>query len=100
MAWVIVFSQSNFNCSFEKSDIKKIKIKSERDNSFQIANGDIVTGATYLIEKMKIGKFEINDIECSVLDNTNASNLLGLNALLARTNYFSINTDSEELNFF
>ena len=77
----------------------QIKIKSERDNSFQIANGDIVTGATYLIEKMKIGSHEINDIECSVLDNLNAANLLGLNALLAPTNYFSINIEAGELNF-
>ncbi len=77
----------------------QIKIKSERDNSFQIANGDVVAGATYLIDKIKIGRFEINDIECSVLDNINASNLLGLNALLAPTNYFSINIEAGELNF-
>ena len=80
-------------------DLGQIKIKSERDNSFQIANGDVVAGATYLIEKIKIGRYEINDIECSVLDNLNAANLFGLNALLAPTNYFSINIEAGELNF-
>ena len=79
--------------------LKQIKIKNKINNSFQIANGDVVKGATYLIDKMKIGKYEIEDIECSVLNNVNASNLLGLNALLAPTNKFRIDIEKEELTF-
>ena len=79
--------------------LKQIKIKNKTDNSFQIANGDVVKGATYLIDKMRIGKYEIEDIECSVLDNVNASNLLGLNALLKPTNSFSIDIEAGELTF-
>ena len=79
--------------------LKQIRIKNQIDNSFEIANGDIVKGTTYLIDKMKIGKYEIEDIECSVLDNVNASNLLGLNALLAPTKSFSIDIEAGELTF-
>jgi clan AA aspartic protease (TIGR02281 family) len=79
--------------------LKQIKIKNKTDNSFEIANGDIVKGATYLIDKMKIGKYEIEDIQCSVLDNVNASNLLGLNALLAPSKSFSIDVETGELTF-
>ena len=79
--------------------LKQIKIKNKTDNSFQIANGDVVKGATYLIDKMRIGKYEIEDIECSVLDNVNASNLLGLNALLAPSKSFSIDIEAGELTF-
>ncbi len=79
--------------------LKQIKIKNKTDNSFEIANGDIVKGATYLIDKMKIGKYEIEDIQCSVLDNVNASNLLGLNALLAPSKSFSIDIEAGELTF-
>ena len=79
--------------------LKQIRIKNQIDNSFEIANGDIVKGTTYLIDKMKIGKYEIEDIECSVLDNVNASNLLGLNALLAPSKSFSIDIEAGELTF-
>ena len=79
--------------------LKQIQIKNKTDNSFKIANGDVVKGATYLIDKMKIGIYEIEDIECSVLDNVNASNLLGLNALLAPTNSFRIDIEAGELTF-
>ena len=79
--------------------LKQIKIKNKTDNSFQIANGDIVKGATYLIDKMRIGKEDIVDIECSVLDNVNASNLLGLNALLAPSKSFRIDIEAGELTF-
>ena len=48
---------------------------------------------------MRIGKYEIEDIECSVLDNVNASNLLGLNALLAPSKSFSIDIEAGELTF-
>ena len=79
--------------------LKQIKIKNKTDNSFQIANGDIVKGATYLIDKMKIGEYPIYDIECSVLDNANAANLLGLNALLSPSKSFSIDIEAGELTF-
>jgi predicted aspartyl protease len=79
--------------------LKQIRIKNKTDNSFEIANGDIVKGATYLIDKMKIGKYEIEDISCSVLDNVNASNLLGLNALLAPSKSFRIDIEAGELTF-
>lgn len=76
-----------------------IKIKDSRDNSFQIANGDIINGKTYIIDEMWLGKIPLKNIECSVLENENASNLLGLNALLAFNKKFSVNIESSELNF-
>ena len=48
---------------------------------------------------MKCQKIPLKNIECSVLENENASNLLGLNALLAFNKKFSVNIESSELNF-
>ena len=78
-----------------------IKIKDSRDNSFQIANGDIIYGQTYVIDEIWLGKIPLKNIECSVLENEkpNSENLLGLNALLAFNKKFSVNIESGELNF-
>ena len=77
----------------------QIKIKNEQDGSFTIANGDIVKGKIYVINKMKIGSYEIKNVEFSVLEEDTASNLLGLNALLQPTNSINIDINSGELSF-
>tara|TARA_Y100000991_G_scaffold49872_1_gene36031 strand:- start:1279 stop:2253 length:975 start_codon:yes stop_codon:yes gene_type:complete len=76
----------------------QIKIKNEEDGRFTIANGDVVYGKTYVIDKMKIGNYEIENIEFSVLDE-NAPDLLGLNALLEISNSFNIDVEAGELTF-
>ena len=77
----------------------QIKIKNEQDGSFTIANGDVVKGKIYVINKMKIGSYEIKNVEFSVLEEDKASNLLGLNALLQPTNSINIDINSGELSF-
>ena len=77
----------------------QIKIKNEQDGSFTIANGDIVKGKIYVINKIKIGPHEIKNVEFSVLEEDTASNLLGLNALLQPTNSINIDINSGELSF-
>ena len=77
----------------------QIKIKNEQDGSFTIANGDVVKGKIYVINKMKIGSYEIKNVEFSVLEEDTASNLLGLNALLQPTNSINIDINSGELSF-
>jgi hypothetical protein len=77
----------------------QIKIKNEQDGSFTIANGDIVKGKIYVINKMKIGSYEIKNVEFSVLEEDTASNLLGLNALLQPTNSINIDLNAGELSF-
>lgn len=77
----------------------QIKIKNEQDGSFTIANGDVVKGKIYVINKMKIGNYEIENLEFSVLEEDTASNLLGLNALLQPTNSIRIDVESGELSF-
>ena len=77
----------------------QIKIKNEQDGSFTIANGDIVKGKIYVINKMKIGSYEIKNVEFSVLEEDKASNLLGLNALLQPTNSINIDLNAGELSF-
>ena len=77
----------------------QIKIKNEQDGSFTIANGDVVKGKIYVINKMKIGSYEIKNVEFSVLEEGTASNLLGLNALLQPTNSINIDINSGELSF-
>ena len=77
----------------------QIKIKNEQDGSFTIANGDVVKGKIYVINKMKIGSYEIKNVEFSVLEEDAASNLLGLNALLQPTNSINIDINSGELSF-
>jgi ribosomal protein L7Ae-like RNA K-turn-binding protein len=77
----------------------QIKIKNEQDGSFTIANGDVVKGKIYVINKMKIGSYEIKNVEFSVLEKDTASNLLGLNALLQPTNSIKIDINAGELSF-
>jgi len=77
----------------------QIKIKNEQDGSFTIANGDIVKGKIYVINKIKIGPHEIKNVEFSVLEEDTASNLLGLNALLQPTNSIKIDINAGELSF-
>lgn len=77
----------------------QIKTRNEQDGTFTIANGDVVYGKIYVINKMKIGNYDIENVKFSVLDNDNASNLLGLNALLHLTNSFSIDIEAGELTF-
>lgn len=77
----------------------QIKIKNEQDGSFTIANGDVVKGKIYVINKMKIGSYEIKNVEFSVIEEDTASNLLGLNALLQPTNSINIDINSGELSF-
>lgn len=77
----------------------QIKIKNEQDGSFTIANGDVVYGKTYVIDKMKIGSYEIENIEFSVIEGENSPDLLGLNALLQPTNSINIDINSGELSF-
>ena len=77
----------------------QIKIKNEQDGSFTIANGDVVKGKIYVINKMKIGSYEIKNVEFSVLEEDTASNLLGLNALLQPTNSIKIDINVGELSF-
>ena len=76
----------------------QIKIKNEQDGKFTIANGDVVYGKIYVIDKMKIGNYEIENVEFSVLDE-NSSDLLGLNALLETSKSFSIDIEAGELTF-
>ena len=52
-----------------------------------------------VINKMKIGSYEIKNVEFSVLKEDTASNLLGLNALLQPTNSINIDINSGELSF-
>lgn len=80
-------------------ELGQIKIKNEKDGSFYIANGDEIEGKIYVINKMKIGAYEIENVECSVLEEDNASNLLGLNALLQPTNSIKIDINAGELSF-
>ena len=77
----------------------QIKIENEQDGSFTIANGDVVYGKTYVIDKMKIGSYEIENIEFSVIEGENSPDLLGLNALLQLTNSIKIDINAGELNF-
>ena len=77
----------------------QIKIENEQDGSFTIANGDVVYGKTYIIDKMKIGNYEIENIEFSVIEGENSPDLLGLNALLQLTNSIKIDINAGELNF-
>ena len=77
----------------------QIKIENEQDGSFTIANGDVVYGKTYVIDKMKIGSYEIENIEFSVIEGENSPDLLGLNALLQPTNSINIDINSGELSF-
>ena len=77
----------------------QIKIKNEQDGSFTIANGDVVYGKTYIIDKMKIGNYEIENIEFSVIEGENSPDLLGLNALLQPTNSIKIDINVGELSF-
>ena len=76
----------------------QIKIRNEHDGEFTIANGDVVYGKIYVIDKMKIGNYEIENVEFSVLDE-NSSDLLGLNALLKTSNSFNIDVEAGELTF-
>ena len=48
---------------------------------------------------MKIGSYEITNVEFSVLEEDTASNLLGLNALLQPTNSINIDLNAGELSF-
>lgn len=77
----------------------QIKIENEQDGSFTIANGDVVYGKTYIIDKMKIGSYEIENVEFSVLEGENSPDLLGLNALLQTSNNINININAGELSF-
>ena len=77
----------------------QIKIKNEQDGSFTIANGDVVYGKTYVIDKMKIGTYEIENVEFSVIEGENSPDLLGLNALLQPSNNIKININARELSF-
>lgn len=77
----------------------QIKIENEQDGSFTIANGDVVYGKTYVIDKMKIGNYEIENVEFSVIEGENSPDLLGLNALLQPSNNIYININAGELNF-
>jgi len=79
--------------------LNQIKIENEQDGSFTIANGDVVYGKTYVIDKMKIGSYEIKNVKCSVLEEDKASNLLGLNALLQPTNSIKIDINAGVLSF-
>ena len=89
----------NKNKFYSLLALGQIKIRNEQDGTFTIANGDVVYGKIYVINKMKIGNYGIENVKFSVLDNDNASNLLGLNALLKRTNSFSIDIEAGELTF-
>ena len=77
----------------------QIKIENEQDGSFTIANGDVVYGKTYVIDKMKIGNYEIENVEFSVIEGENSPDLLGLNALLQPSNNIYININAGELSF-
>ena len=77
----------------------QIKIENEQDGSFTIANGDVVYGKTYVIDKMKIGSYEIENVKFSVIEGENSPDLLGLNALLQPSNNIYININAGELNF-
>ena len=79
--------------------LEQIKIKNEQDGSFTIANGDVVYGKTYVIDKMKIGSYEVENVEFSVIEGENSPDLLGLNALLQPTNSIKIDINAGELSF-
>jgi clan AA aspartic protease (TIGR02281 family) len=57
----------------------------ERDirgtEKYRIANGQIAEGTKVILRSLKIGQFEINDVEATVLHNINSPLLFGLSAL-------------------
>ena len=89
----------NKNKFYSLVALGQIKIENEQDGSFTIANGDVVYGKTYVIDKMKIGSYEIENVKFSVIEGENSPDLLGLNALLQPTNNINININAGELNF-
>lgn len=48
---------------------------------YRIANGQIAEGTKVILRSVKIGQFEINDVEATVLHNINSPLLFGLSAL-------------------
>ena len=48
---------------------------------------------------MKIGSYEIENVEFSVIQGENSPDLLGLNALLRPSNNINININARELSF-
>lgn len=84
---------------FALTALNLIKIKNVEDGSFQIANGELIEGKIYTIDKMKLGSYVLENVECSVLESFDAPNLLGLNALLKPTQFFSIDLVNLNLNF-
>ena len=48
---------------------------------FIIANGQIAEGTKVILKSIKLGQFEINDVEATVLHNINSPLLFGLTAL-------------------
>lgn len=48
---------------------------------YRIANGQIAEGTKVILRSIKIGQFEINDVEATVLHNINSPLLFGLSAL-------------------
>jgi clan AA aspartic protease (TIGR02281 family) len=62
------------NGYLNETDIRGIK-------KYRIANGQIAEGTKVILRSVKIGRFEINDVEASVLHNINSPLLFGLSAL-------------------
>ena len=94
-ASIITLNKTQF---YALAALNLMKVKNVQDGTFQIASGDYIEGKIYTIEKLKIGSYEINNIECSVLDSMTAPNLLGLNAILKNSKSFSVDIKNLKLN--
>ncbi|MBS1977542.1 MAG: retroviral-like aspartic protease family protein [Bacteroidetes bacterium] len=57
-----------------ETDIKGVE-------KYRIANGQIAEGTKVILRSIKLGQFEINDVEATVLHNINSPLLFGLSAL-------------------
>lgn len=62
------------NGYLNESDIKDVE-------KFTIANGQIAEGTKVILKSIKLGRFEINDVEATVLHNSDSPLLFGMSAL-------------------
>ena len=78
----------------------QVRILDKSEGLFAVASGEAISGKIYVLQGVKIGNYEIDYIEFSVIDEENAPNLLGLNALLKPSNSFYIDVLKKELSFW
>jgi len=95
-ASIVTINQEVF---YALARLGSVKIKNATDGSFRVANGDVIPGTIYTIDKLILGDYIIENVECSVLNTNTGSNLFGLNALLKPTGSFSVDVSKLELRF-